>query len=311
MQGIKTQDSARLHRSILVSECLDALNVARGGTYLDLTFGEGGHTEAILAGGADRVIAFDQDAQTIARYQEHGALKGDPRLTLIHSRFSEIGAYVPPDSVEGILIDLGVSTRQLLMPERGFSFSGEGPLDMRMDPSRGMPLTAWLEKLSVPDLAFNLGRNTDMKGAYSAANRILEAFHTGRLQTTKDLGALFDRPGTKMHAGTVVFLGLRMMVNDEMGEAERVIPQALDALKLGGRLAVITFHSTEDRVVKRAMKILTGQCICEKPICRCPRVRRGELIFRKPLVPGEDELRANPRARSAKLRCIEKVAPDT
>lgn len=291
-----------------MSECLEALQVTRCGTFLDLTFGEGGHTEAMLAGGASRVIAFDQDAQTLARYREHGALKDDPRLTLVHSRFSELGAYVPPETVDGILVDLGVSTRQLLMPERGFSFSGPGPLDMRMDPSRGQPLSAWLEKMSLDDLAIAIGKNTDMKGVYSAAKRILEAFHAGRLETTADLAALFDRPGTKTHAGTVVFLGLRMLVNDELGEAERVIPQAMDALKPGGRLAIITFHSTEDRLVKRALKLLAGKCICEKPLCQCPRVRRGDLVFRKPLVPGPEELRANPRARSAKLRCIEKVS---
>lgn len=288
-----------------------ALDVTRCGTYLDLTFGEGGHTEAMLAAGADRVIAFDQDAQTIARYREHGALKSDSRLTLIHSRFSELGSYVPADSADGILIDLGVSTRQLLMPERGFSFTGEGPLDMRMDPSRGLPLSAWLEKLSLDDLAVAIGKNTDMKGVYSAARRILEAFHAGHLKTTADLAALFDRPGGKTHAGTVVFLGLRMLVNDELGEAERVLPQALDALKDGGRLAIITFHSTEDRLVKRALKILAGKCICEKPLCQCPRIRRGDLIYRKPVVPGQAELNANPRARSAKLRCIEKVGPGT
>ncbi len=307
MQSGKQSDSNRLHRSILVTECLEALKVTQGGTYLDLTFGEGGHTEAILAAGAGRVIAFDQDDLTLAKYKAQGALKDDPRLTLIHSRFSEIGVFVAKDSVDGILIDLGVSTRQLLMAERGFSFSAEGPLDMRMDPTRGLPLSAWLEKLSVDELAQQLDRNTDMKGAWPAAKRIHTSFHQGRLKTTKDLGAIFDRPGTKTHAGTVVFLGLRMMVNDEMGEAERVIPQALDALKVGGRLAIITFHSTEDRLVKQATKILAGRCICEKPLCRCPRVRRAELIFRKPVVPSESELRANPRSRSAKLRCIEKV----
>jgi 16S rRNA (cytosine1402-N4)-methyltransferase len=308
MQGGKVQESDRLHRSILVGECLEALGVARGGTFLDLTFGEGGHSEAMLKAGADRVIAFDQDAETLARYREKGALKDDPRLTLVHSRFSEVGAYVPADSVQGVLIDLGVSTRQLLLAERGFSFRDGGPLDMRMDPTRGMPLSSWLEKLSASELAEHLSRNTDMKGAFGAAKRIVNAFHDGRLKTTADLGALFDRPGTKVHAGTVVFLGLRMMVNDELGETEAVIPQVMDALKVGGRFAVITFHSTEDRLVKRATKILAGQCICEKPICRCPRVKRAELILRKPLSPSEDELRSNPRARSAKLRCIEKVS---
>lgn len=286
---------------------MEALKVTRGGTFLDLTFGEGGHTEAMLAGGATRVVAFDQDDETLTKYKAQGALKDDPRLTLVHSRFSDIGVYVEQGCVDGILIDLGVSTRQLLMPERGFSFSAAGPLDMRMDPSRGMPLSAWLEKLSVDELAEQLSRATDMKGAWPAAKRINQAFHDGRLKDTKDLSAIFDRPGSKMHAGTVVFLGLRMMVNDELGEAERVIPQALDALKVGGRLAIITFHSTEDRLVKRATKLLAGRCICEKPLCRCPRVRRAELIFRKPLVPSENELRANPRSRSAKLRCIEKV----
>ncbi len=307
MHSVNSSDSGRLHRSILVAETLQAVKVTQGGKYLDLTFGEGGHAEAMVAAGAERVIAFDQDAGALSRYREQGALRDDPRLTLIHSRFSEIGVYVPPLSVDGILIDLGVSTRQLLLPERGFSFSGPGPLDMRMDPSRGMPLSAWLEKLSVAELAEAISRNTDMKGAYPAAKRIIEAFHGDRLHTTQDLAALFARFGTKMHAGTVVFLALRMMVNDELGEAERVIPQAFDALKVGGRLAIITFHSTEDRLVKRATKLLAGRCICEKPLCRCPRVRRAELIFRKPLIPSEDELRRNPRARSAKLRCIEKV----
>lgn len=307
MQSINSQDSSKMHRSILVAECVEALGVTVGGTYLDLTFGEGGHSEAVLEAGAAKVLAFDQDAAALARYREKGRLASDTRLTLVHDRFSELGAYVDEASIDGIVVDLGVSTRQLLEPDRGFSFAGAGPLDMRMDPSRGAPLTDWLERMSASELAEALSRNTDMKGAFGTAKRLLAAFSDGRLKTTEDLAALFHKPWGKTHPATVVFLGLRMMVNDELGEAERMIPQALTALKDGGRLAVITFHSTEDRLVKRAMKLLAGQCLCARTPCRCPREKRAELVLRKPVSPSEAELAANPRARSAKLRCIEKV----
>lgn len=300
----------RIHRSVLLNECLTALKVGPGGVYADLTFGEGGHTEAMLKAGAKKVVAVDRDTHALIQYRSHGDFRDDPRLELHHLRFSEFSNVAEPSSFDGILIDLGVSTQQLLRPERGFSFSAPGPLDMRMDPqSEERNLLELLDSANVDALAKELERNTDMKPATPIARALVEAHRRGELQTTADLANLAKARGGKKHPATVIFLALRMWVNQELKEIEVGIAPLLKLLKPGGRLAVITFHSTEDRAVKLLFKGLNGKCVCsaDQRICECAKQKQVELVYKKPVEPSREELRSNPRSRSAKLRCVELI----
>lgn len=298
---------AVLHKPVLVSEVIDFINITSDGLYADFTFGEGGHTGELLKRGAGQVWGFDRDILTLERYQKEGTFREDPRLRLLHTRYSNFSAVLPPEGVDGILIDLGVSTRQLLEPERGFSFMQEGPLDMRMNTTEGPTLKEFLSELEEEDLAEVLWRNTDIKHSHSIARKILARLHEGKLNTTLDLAAVMGPKRGPLHPATTLFLALRMGLNEELKEIEETLPSVLPFLKPGGRLVVLTFHSTEDRLVKRIFNRLAGKCICEEPICRCPRVEKVEILTKKPVEASPEEISENPRARSAKLRCVEKI----
>jgi 16S rRNA (cytosine1402-N4)-methyltransferase len=300
----------RLHRPILVKECLELLAVRPGGVYADMTFGEGGHTECLLEAGAQRVIGVDRDSETLSRYVEQGKFGKDPRLELQHTTLLEFAQQKTSQNLDGILADLGVSTRQLLTPERGFSFQQEGPLDMRMDRTSDLTLEAYLSTVSQEELAEQLERVADLKGSRRMAWKILQAFEKGQLKRTTDLARVAGGAWAKVHPATPVFMALRMIVNGEYDEVASGIPALVDHLATGGRLAVITFHSTEDRLVKRAFASLAGRCICASTPCECPRIPRVRLLTPKPIEPTEAELSANPRARSAKLRCVEKLSSE-
>jgi 16S rRNA (cytosine1402-N4)-methyltransferase len=296
----------KLHIPVMLHEVLEALQVKEGGNYADLTFGEGGHTEALLRLGT-HVFSIDRDLQAIKRYQESGEFRANPNLQLTHALASEFSTITKDLLFDGILLDLGVSTRQLLEQERGFSFSKPGPLDMRMDSTSGITLSDLLSDLDEDSLGDILEENTDLKKARGIARRILNAFESGELKTTADLAALFPKfPGQKTHPATVMFLGLRMAVNQELQQIKSAIPQAFERLKPGGRLVVLTFHSSEDRVVKKLFLDLCGKCFCSGQICGCPKIEKALKVYKKPLIPSQDESRKNPRARSVKLRCIEK-----
>lgn len=297
----------RYHKPVLLEEVMEALAIRPGGLYADLTFGEGGHTEAMLDRGAAKVVATDRDTETIAWYREHGKYRDDPRLELHHTRFSRFPQIAGERRFDGILADLGVSTRQLLKADRGFSFAAAGPLDMRMDATSGETLGELLETMDQEELARALWTNADLKHPYGIARRVLEAQRAGKLATTADIASLMGerREKGKSHPATALFLALRMLVNDEVGEIEEGIPPLVELLAPGGRLAVITFHSTEDRIVKKLFQLLAGRCICAQQPCSCPREERVSLIYKKPVVASEKELAENPRARSAKLRCVE------
>lgn len=298
----------RLHRPVLLTQVIENMNVFSGGVYADLTFGEGGHSEKILESGAGKLVGLDRDTRAIRQYSEQGLFRADSRFSLIHGRISNFPDLSPCDAYDGILVDLGVSTRQLLEAERGFSLAEAGPLDMRMNSETGDSLLEILENLSAEELADAIYKNVELKDSRALARRILYKLEKGELKTTLDLAHLAGPkiPG-KSHPATALFTGLRMIVNEELKEIEAGIPPLLKLLKPGGRLAVISFHSTEDRVVKRMMNNMAGKCICEEMICRCPRVAQVKLITKKPIEADDEELKANPRARSAKLRCIEKI----
>ncbi len=298
----------RLHKSILVPEIIDLLRISPSGVYADLTFGEGGHSDALLDAGAGRVIGVDRDKETLERYEQTGKYASDKRLTLVHSRLSEFSETVTdPLLFDGFVVDLGVSTRQLLEPHRGFSFNHSGPLDMRMDRKRDRPLSECLGEWEEEELGLFLKESAGIPGAFKVARRVLEAAKNGTLRTTDDLAVMMGPKRSKRHPATTLFMALRMAVNDELGEVSTGIPALIERLKPNGRLAIMTFHSTEDRLVKRLLKVAAGRCTCDEPICRCSDPKKVEWLTKKPILPGETELQENPRARSAKLRCVEKL----
>ena len=296
-----------LHKSVLLNEVIDFIVLNKGAIYADLTFGEGGHTEALLKGGAKEVWAVDRDLSAVTNYLKAGALGQDPRLKLHHRRFSEFPSLVGSQVFDGILVDLGVSTRQLISEERGFTFQKPGPLDMRMDQSQGPTLRELLERLSEEDLADILYYNADLKNSRALARKILNAFQSGKIESTQDLADCLGKRTGRTHPATVPFMALRMAVNRELEEISDTLPKLIDILKPGGRLVVITFHSTEDREVKTVFKRLGGRCICQELICQCSKDARVKILTKKPVEPSPEELSQNPRSRSAKLRCVEKI----
>jgi 16S rRNA (cytosine1402-N4)-methyltransferase len=296
-----------MHLPVLLSEVMENLAVAKGGLYADMTFGEGGHSEAILDAGAGKLVGVDRDSEALDLYRQKGRFRDDPRLELRHCRLREFAEVSSRQNFDGILADLGVSTRQLLTPGRGFSLQADGPLDMRMDRTDAVSLEDYLQTVSQEELAESMAKVIDLKGARGMARRILNASSKGQLKRTTDLARVAGGAWAKTHPATPIFLALRMIVNGEYEEVEKGIPGLLDALKVGGRLAVITFHSTEDRLVKRLFAKLSGKCICSDTPCHCPREEKVRLLYQKPIEASPSELENNPRARSAKLRCVEKL----
>lgn len=297
-----------VHKSVLLNEVIDFIRLNRDGVYADLTFGEGGHTETLLSGGAKEVWAVDRDSSAVEAYKNQGSLRNDPRLKLKHLRFSEFPAWAADSGAfDGILLDLGVSTRQLIAKERGFTFQQAAPLDMRMDQSEGPTVKELLEGLTEEELANIFYFNADLKNSRTLARKVFNAFHSGAIQTTQDLADCFGNRTGKAHPATVPFMALRMAVNKELEEIAETLPKLVDLLKPGGRLLVITFHSTEDRAVKTIFKKMAGRCICREIICQCSKFARVKILTKKPVEPSSEELRLNPRSRSAKLRCVEKI----
>ena len=302
---------------MLVDEALAALALEAGGYYVDATFGRGGHTAQILQalGREGRVLAIDRDPQAIEAGRQHFA--NEVRLTLVHASFADLATLVPAHAHEhacrGVLFDLGVSSPQLDDAQRGFSFRADGPLDMRMDPTRGEPVSAWLARASVDEIRQVIATFGEERFARRVAQAIVAARRERALSRTGELAALVAgavrsrEPGK--HPATRTFQALRMFINDELGQLERGLSGALDALAPGGRLAVISFHSLEDRVVKRFMQRESQtdpalRRLPELPPAARPRLK---LIGRKTR-PGAAELARNPRARSALLRVAERLA---
>lgn len=308
-----------IHVPVLPGETVELLNASKGGIFVDATLGLGGHTELILkAADTTRVIALDQDANAIEIAKERLAGFGG-RVTFAHSNFSQLRtllAKMSIDKVDGILADLGVSSLQLDSPDRGFSFRFDAPLDMRMDAGSGEPTAAeLLATLSQEEIANIIYRFGEERFSRRIARRIVEKREAGEpIETTKQLAELVERsvkrsPKDKIHPATRTFQALRIEVNHETEVLERFITDAVDLLKTDGRLAIITFHSLEDRIVKQAFQKLSGKCFCPPriPQCMCGAKKKVEILTRKPLVPCLEETEANPRARSAKLRALRKL----
>lgn len=301
------------HIPVLVAEALAGLALEAGGYYVDATFGRGGHTAQILQalGREGRVLAIDRDPQAIASGRQRFA--DEVRLTLVHASFADLAALVPAHSngqpCRGVLFDLGVSSPQLDDPSRGFSFRADGPLDMRMDTTRGEPVSAWLARAGVNEIREVIATLGEERFAGRVARAIVEA---RPLTTTSQLAAVVAKavrtrePGK--HPATRTFQALRMFINDELGQLEKGLAAALEFLTPGGRLAVISFHSLEDRVVKRFMKQQTeiDPALADLPVLPVGSEPRLKLVGRKSRAVAK-EVDSNPRARSALLRVAEKI----
>ena len=305
---------AHAHVSVLLSEAVDALAIRADGLYVDGTFGRGGHSRAVLQrlGPQGRLIAFDRDPLAIAA----GQAVGDARLTLVHSAFSALDdelARLGVQAVDGVLLDLGVSSPQLDDAARGMSFRFDAPLDMRMDTSRGQTVAEWLAEASVGQITEVIREYGEERFAHAIAKAIATARAGGAVATTGQLAALVEKavrtrePG--QHPATRTFQALRIFINQELEELSRVLPACVSRLRPGGRLAVISFHSLEDRIVKRFMRDESRPPVLPR---RLP-VRAADLpaprlqLVGKAMRPSEAEVAANPRARSAVLRVAERT----
>ncbi len=297
-----TSTSSTPHVPVLLAECIEALAPRAGGVYCDCTLGRGGHAEALLEASEPdgRLIGLDRDPSALQACAERLARFGD-RVTLVHARFGEVQSELDRlgvDGVDGLLADLGVSSPQLDDAERGFSFRFEGPLDMRMDPSRGQSAQeaiASLDERSLADVLFDLGEE---KKSRPIARAIKRAESEGKLLSTSELrqavvSAIGHKPGSPIDPATRTFQALRLYVNDELGELDRLLASLPDVLHVDGVAAIISFHSLEDRAVKHTF--------------------RGEAsllpLTKRPIEAGDDERARNPRSRSAKLRAARRVQP--
>lgn len=300
----------------MVDQVIELLAPRPGGTYVDLTVGAGGHARAILERSAPdgRLLAVDRDpvALELAR-QRLADFSG--RLQFGHGRFSDLPTHLEQvdwTEVDGLLADLGVSSMQLDDPDRGFSFQRSGPLDMRMDPSRGQPLSERLAAVELEELANALRRYGEVPGARRVARRILDASARGELSDTLDLVRIVGRAGrsSRRHPATQVFQALRIFVNEELTELDRLLDLLPGPLRAGGRAVFISFHSLEDRAIKRRFRQLEGECTCPPglPVCGCGRKQQMRRINRRALKPTHIEQGQNPRARSARVRAAERVA---
>jgi 16S rRNA (cytosine1402-N4)-methyltransferase len=301
---------------VLGTEALAGLALEAGGYYVDATFGRGGHTALILEalGREGRLLALDRDPQAIEA--GHRRFADEVRLTLVHASFADLGAIVRSHAGDrpcrGVLFDLGVSSPQLDDPARGFSFRADGPLDMRMDPTRGEPVASWLARAGIDEIRQVIATFGEERFARRVAQAIVSARQKGPLTRTAELatlvaGAVRTREPGK-HPATRTFQALRMFINDELGQLERALTGALEVLTPGGRLAVISFHSLEDRAVKRFIQraAQVDPALKHLPVVPVQARPRLKLIGRKARA-GEAELARNPRARSALLRIAEKL----
>ncbi|MBF0171964.1 MAG: 16S rRNA (cytosine(1402)-N(4))-methyltransferase RsmH [Magnetococcales bacterium] len=311
------------HLGVMIAEVVAGLEPVAGKRYLDATFGSGGHAMALLDASAPdgQVLGLDRDPAAIERGQSVTDRYGG-RIRLYETPFADLATALSEhgwDRIDGAIFDLGVSSQQLDTAQRGFSFRFDGPLDMRMDQGRQTQKTAAhlvneLDVTALTRLFFQLGEEPHAK---RAARAIVLARSREPLQSTRQLATLLEeklpggRPG--LHPATRVFQALRMAVNQELEQLEQGIQAAMRHLAWGGRLAVISFHSLEDRLVKHVFKAASTPPPVEGPLRLLPHVRLPappfELVTRKPRIPGENELRTNPRARSAKLRIIQRRAP--
>lgn len=302
------REAPKQHKPVLLEEAVKILSPRDGKTYLDCTFGGGGHTRRILESADCKVVSLDRDPAAIERAKAVSADYPD-RFEFRPLAFSDLDM-LGGESFAGILFDFGVSSFQLDTPERGFSFMREGPLDMRMDTTKGFTAREYIESADESELVEILREYGEEPRARKIARAIIAAREAGKISTTAELAKAIAEAAPsheRIHPATRAFQALRIKVNDELGEIERALPKAFAALESGGVMAAISFHSLEDRIVKKFFKKAAG-----RPEDRFDtsfvqdRVKLAELLTRKPILPSEEETANNPRSRSAKLRAIRK-----
>ncbi|WP_233967792.1 16S rRNA (cytosine(1402)-N(4))-methyltransferase RsmH [Pectobacterium polaris] len=306
------------HTTVLLDEAVNGLNIRSGGIYIDGTFGRGGHSRLILSqlGSEGRLLAIDRDPQAI----EAAKAIDDPRFSIIHGPFSAMAEYVAElgltGQIDGVLLDLGVSSPQLDDPERGFSFMRDGPLDMRMDPTRGLSAAEWLMKAEADDIVWVLKTFGEERFAKRIARAIVERNRLDPMTRTKELAELIAAASPirekHKHPATRSFQAIRIYINSELEEIERALEGALSVLAPQGRLSVISFHSLEDRIVKRFIRhqsrgpqVPAGLPLTEEQL----RSQGGQTLkaVGKKMMPSEAEVAENPRARSSVLRFAERL----
>ncbi len=308
------------HRPVMLWECIDGLNIDPDGIYVDGTAGGGGHSSEIakrLAGG--RLISIDRDSEAIAACTVRLAPFSE-RVTLVHDNYRNLEAILKradAPEVDGVLLDLGISSHQIDTVERGFSYSAkeDAPLDMRMSRDDGLSAYDVVNGYDPEELKRILYEYGEEKFAARIVDRIVAAREVSPIKTTRELSELIKAavPAAAVEKGShpakKSFQAIRICVNEELTGIEPTLRAAISALKRGGRLAVITFHSLEDRIVKQIFADAAKGCVCppDFPVCVCGKTPTVKLVNRKPIVSGEDELSENPRARSAKLRIVEKL----
>jgi 16S rRNA (cytosine1402-N4)-methyltransferase len=303
------------HQSVLVREVLELLQASQAGLVYDVTAGDGGHMEAFLQvmPATGRIVGIDRDPEALRRLRQRLASYTD-RFRVVRGNFRDLETHLASSDqshVDAILADLGISTLQITDPEKGFMFSADGPLSMQMDPQSGISAETVVNEFDEAQLAEIIRTLGEEHAWRRIARAIVHARSRGRIERTGQLADIIRRtvPGPLVVKSCArVFQGLRIFVNDELKNLERFLPQALTALRPGGRLGVISFHSLEDRIVKEYFRNQADPCICppKLPVCVCGAVPRVKLIGRM-VAPTPAEVALNPRARSAKLRVAEKV----
>lgn len=309
------------HKPVLVAEVIASLQCRSGAVYLDGTLGGGGHAFEILKHSAPdgRLIGIDADGDALAEAERRLAPFGD-RKVLVKGNFADMEAILSElniEAVEGILLDLGVSSHQLDTAERGFSFTLDAPLDMRMNRDRGPSAQDLVHTLSGEELEQVLWKFGEERMGRRIARAIVARRALSPIRTTGDLASVITaalpraRGPARIHPATRTFQALRIAVNDELAGLQRALNDGMQCLKPGGRFSVISFHSLEDRMVKNTFRNAEKGCVCppDLPVCACGRKPTMSVITRRPVAPGEAEIRDNPRARSAKLRTAERIGP--
>ncbi|MDO9584133.1 MAG: 16S rRNA (cytosine(1402)-N(4))-methyltransferase RsmH [Desulfomicrobium sp.] len=314
-------DAYSAHIPVMLEEVMHWIAPKPGGLYMDATLGLAGHAARLMdmTGGEALLLGLDRDEQALAKAGTTLARFGE-NVQLAHTSFQHFSRALREvgwDKLDGVIADLGVSSLQLDSPERGFSFLHDGPLDMRMDPgSGGEPAAGIVNGASFERLRQMLWDYGEEPMAGRIARAIVAARETTRIESTLELARIVAaaypakrRALSRNHPATKTFQALRLEVNQELREIEVFLERIVDYLRPGARIAVISFHSLEDRIVKRAFRKDSTGCLCprEYPLCQCGHEKKLRLPFRKPLLPSEEEMRANSRSRSAKLRVAERI----
>jgi 16S rRNA (cytosine1402-N4)-methyltransferase len=308
------------HIPVLLPEILKIINPQAGQTYIDCTLGGASYTLALAeaVGPKGKIISIDADKLAIDNAAELIALKSLKNIVLVHDNFKNlksIGAEYLETPADGIVFDLGLSSAQLEDEDRGFSFQGERPLDMSFGEGEVISTSALLQSASLSELSRIFREFGEEPQAYRLAKALIAARKDKPLRNTKELVDIILRNtpqrlhGGKIHPATRVFQALRLATNDEFGSLRSALSALPDVLKIGGRLAIVSFHSGEDRIVKQWLKEESSDCLCpsQAPLCVCGHLARFSALVKRPIVPTAAEIAANPRSRSAKLRAAEKI----